>query len=323
MAHPGGGASTEVAITHPASIQAPILPAMIEAAELGRRARRLAAANEPVIGQVYFSPECHREYEALGFRASPGTTGGVALPDGPAYFTSRGSALGQVSGELIASAFAVFNPAVVVRCVDLGWSLTDAATIAAARTRGAAGQLTRILGEHPEGLERATELLRRAVAPLRVEGRPLYAGTLALGWPDEPMADLFHAGDLLREYRGDCHTASWITAGFDATEIGLLSELFLGIPLRTYVRSRAWSAGQLDAALERLAARGLVVDGAFTEAGRAAREDVERATDAQMRPAIETLGDDFDALVAILEPWGQAIRAAGGYLTSAAQLMGS
>jgi dihydroxy-acid dehydratase len=31
----------------------------------------------------------------------------------------------------------------------------------------------------------------------------------------------------------------------------------------------------------------------------------------------------FDALVAILEPWGQAIRAAGGYLTSAAQLMGS
>ena len=221
---------------------------MIDDAELSRRARRLANANEPVIGQVYFSPECHREYEALGFGPSPATRDGVALPDGPAYFTSRGSALGQVSGEVVASAFAVFNPAVVVPCVDIGWALTDAPTIAAARTRGAAGQLRRILGDHPDGLERATELMRRAVAPLRVEGRPLFAGTLAQGWPGEPMADLFHAGDLLREYRGDCHTAAWITAGFDATEIGLLSELFMGLPLRTYVRSRAWSDDELDLA---------------------------------------------------------------------------
>jgi len=299
------------------------LALMIDDAELTRRARRLAAANEPVIGQVYFSPECHREYEALGFGGSPATSYGVALPDGPAYFTSRGSALGQVSGELVASAFAVFNPAVVVPCVDLGWSLTDPATISAARTRGAAGQLTRILGDDPEGLERATELLRRAVAPLRVEGRPLYAGTLALGWPGTPMADLFHAGDLLREYRGDCHTASWTTAGFDATEIGLLSELFMGIPLRTYVRSRAWSDEQLDAAFARLEARGLVSGDGFTDAGRTAREQLERATDGQMRPAIEALGDDFDGLMSILEPWGDSIRDAGGYLRSAAQLMGA
>ncbi len=131
---------------------------MIDDAELSRRARRLAATVEPVIGQVYFSPECHREYEALGFAPSPATRGGVALPDGPAYFTSRGSALGQVSGELVASAFAVFNPAVVVPCVDFGWSLTDAPTIAAARARGAAAQLTRILGDRPDGLDRATEL---------------------------------------------------------------------------------------------------------------------------------------------------------------------
>ncbi len=156
-----------------------------------------------------------------------------------------------------------------------------------------------------------------------MEGRPLYAGTLGLGWPGEPMADLFHAGDLLREYRGDCHTAAWITAGFDATEIGLLSELFMGLPLRTYVRTRAWSADELDAALDRLTERGLVADGAFTAAGRADREAVERATDAQLRPAIEALGDDFDELIAILAPWGDAIRAAGGYLSSAAQLTGS
>jgi len=295
-------------------------PMFDEIDEVSRRARRLAAALEPVIGQVYFSPECHREYEALGFGASPGEVGGVALPDGPAYFTSRGSALGRAPGELVAAAFAVFNPAVVVPCIDLGWSLTDPPTIAAARRRGAVGQLARILGEAPAGLDRAVELLRGTTADLRPEGRPLYAGLLASEPPSEPLSELFHLGDLMREYRGDCHTAAWISGGFDATEIGLLTELFLGIPLRSYVRSRAWSDGDLDAAIERLTARGLLADGDFTDEGRVRREAVERATDAQLQPAVEALGDDVDELVAILEPWGTAIRSAGGYLTSPAQL---
>jgi len=151
-------------------------------------ARALAAALEPVTGQVYFSPECHAGYEALGFGASPAMMGDVALPDGPAYFCSRGSVLGQVSGEVVAAAFGVFNPAVVVPAVTGGWALTDAATIGEARTEGAVAQLHRILGPNPAGLARATELLRRAGDGLRPEGRPLYAGLLALGLPGDPIA---------------------------------------------------------------------------------------------------------------------------------------
>jgi hypothetical protein len=30
---------------------------------------------------------------------------------------------------------------------------------------------------------------------------------------------------MLREYRGDAHTAAWTSSGFDATEIGLMTEL--------------------------------------------------------------------------------------------------
>jgi len=129
--------------------------------------RELAAALEPVTGQVYFSPECHHAYEALGFGASPIELNGVAMPDGPAYFCSRGSVMGQVPGELIAAAFAVFNPEVVVPAVHIGWAKTDATTICAARTDGAVGQLKRILGDAPDGLARATELLARATASLR------------------------------------------------------------------------------------------------------------------------------------------------------------
>src|SRR5438132_14110408 len=101
--------------------------------------RALAGALEPFAGQVYFSPECHEGYVALGFSPSPADMNGVALPDGPAYFCSRGSVMGQVPGELIASAFAVFNPAVVVPAVQYGWTKTDAATICQARTDGAVG----------------------------------------------------------------------------------------------------------------------------------------------------------------------------------------
>lgn len=280
---------------------------------LSDRARALGGALEPFAGQVYFSPECHQAYAALGFSSSPMELGGVAMPDGPAYFCSRGSVLGQVPGEVIASSFGVFNPAVVVPAVTYGWTLVDAATICQARTDGAVGQLRRILGDAPDGLDRVVELLQRATAPLRPEGRALFAGLRSLGLPGEPLADAWRLADLLREYRGDAHIAAWTSGGFDATEIGLLTELYWGLPMRTYVRSRAWSSGDLDAAEARLIERGMVADGALTPAGREAREAVEVATDRQCRPIIEALGTDVDELVERLLPWGQSIRDAAGY----------
>jgi hypothetical protein len=281
--------------------------------ELSRRARALAGALEPVAGQVYFSPECHQAYESLGFGPSMGEVGGVAMPDGPAYFCSRGSVMGQVPGEVIAAAFGVFNPAVVVPAVTHGWTLTDATAIGAARTGGATAQLRRILGGEPDGLARAADLLHRATDGLRPEGKPLFAGLVSLGLPGDPIGDVWRLADQLREHRGDAHVAAWTSAGIDATEIGLLTELYWGLPMRSYIRTRAWSSDDLDAAEDRLAARGWVADGALTPAGRDAREAVEVATDAQCRPFVEALGDDLDDLVGILRSWGRAIVEAGGY----------
>lgn len=281
-------------------------------------ARAVATVLEPFAAQVYFSPECHTAYEGLGFSPSPGQGAGVALPDGPAYFCSRGSVMGQVPGELIAAAFAVFNPAAVVPAVTYGWTLTDAPTICAARTAGAVAQLVRILGAEPDGLARVTELLARATERLRPEGRPLYAGLRSLGLPGDPMGDGWRRADMLREFRGDAHTAAWTSAGFDATEIGLLSELYWGLPMRSYVRSRAWSNDDLDAAEERLRRRGLLDGDGMTPAGQEAREAVEVATDAQCDVIVAALGDELGELVDLMTPWGVAIRAAGGYLPGGA-----
>ncbi len=277
-------------------------------------ARAIARAIEPVVGQVFFAPECHERYVALGFSPSPGgTSAGVAFPDGPAYFTSRGAALGQAPGELVAAAFGVFNPEVVVPAVSYGWTLTDARTIAEERLLGAVEQLTRLLGERPTGVERATELLERALAPLEPWGRALFAGTLSQPLPGTPLGDLFRLGDRLREFRGDSHIAAWVAAGFDAVEIGLLTEPYWGVPARTYIRTRAWSDARLDVAEEGLRSAGLLDDDGLTDAGRAAREHIELATDAQMAPAIEALGDDLDELIALLTPMAEQVMAGAGY----------
>jgi len=285
-------------------------------ATISNSARALAGALEPIAGQVYFAPECHDAYQALGFAPSRGRAGEVALPDGPAYFCSRGSVLGQVSGEVVAAAFAVFNPAAVVPAVTYGWSLTDAAAICRARTEGATAQLARLLGARPDGLEEATVLLARACESLRPEGRPLYAGLVALGLPGNPVGDMWRWADRLREYRGDAHTAAWTSSGLDAAEIGLLTELYWGLPARSYVLTRAWSDADLDAATARLEARSFLSGGKLTDAGRQHREAVELATDRQCRPIVEALGGDLDRLISMLRPWGDTIRAGGGYLPS-------
>lgn len=277
-------------------------------------ARRLGSLLEPVVGQVYFSPECHANYVELGFDPSPGDADGVALPDGPAYFASRGSVLGQVPGEVIAAAFGVFNPAVVVPMVELAWTRTDAATIRAARAEGAVAQLRRVIGERPDGIGRAVELLTRAATPLPIGGRPMAAGIASLDVPDEPLAAMWHLGDFLREYRGDGHNASWVAAGLTATDIGVLTELYWGLPKRSYSRTRGWSEADFDASDHHLADLGYLEGDHLTQAGHHAREQLEQLTDVQMAPAVAALGADFDELCSILEPWGASVRAAKGYL---------
>lgn len=277
-------------------------------------ARRLASVLEPVTGQVYFARECHDNYVALGFGPSPRDVNGVPGPDFTAYFTSRGSVMGQVPGEVVAAAFAVFNPAIVIPAVTKGWSLTDAHTICQARDNGAIAALHRMVGDTPEGASTVRELLLRAVSPLRPEGRPLYAGLRSLPLPGSVMGDVWRLGDMLREFRGDSHTAAWVSKGITATEIGVLSELYWGLSIKSYSRTRGWSDDDYAEAIDSLSSRSLISgDGQLTTAGRELREEIEIATDEQMMPVLRALGDDVHTLIAILDPWGIAIRNAKGY----------
>src|SRR5258705_12117647 len=124
--------------------------------------------------------------------------------------------MGQVPGEVIAAAFGVFNPEMVKGQVDAGWAKTDAPAILEARRLGATESLRRILGDAPDGMARATELLRRAGDAASGETRALYSGLRSLGWPGDPIGDLWRSAHLVRRHRGGSPNCAFVACGRSA-----------------------------------------------------------------------------------------------------------
>jgi hypothetical protein len=263
---------------------------------------------EPIAAGVYFAPEAIDRYGKLGLDYVQG------------YFCSRSACLGKAPWTVVCAAFGAFNPAIVEHAVNAAWAKTEPDEILAARLDGAVDQLTRLVGEPDRDVARATEILFSLTDGVDPSGRALYSGLRSLPHPDPPMGALWRAADLVREHRGDGHIAAWVSS-FDSTEITVLTEHYWGIPPRTYVFTRGWNATDVDAAYERLEARGLIADGQLTPAGREAREEVERATDRAARIPVERLGDGADELFALLTPIARAIVAGGGYPTDPTKLL--
>ena len=222
--------------------------------------------------------------------------------------------MGQVPGEVVAAAFGCFNPKVVVPAVKAGWQIASREAILEARERGATAMLQRVLGDKPEGLTGLPTC--SAVPPPRLRGQAARSigGLRSLGFPGNPVGDLWRAADLVREHRGDSHVISWAVGGADAVEILLLTEQWWGLPARAYTPSRGWTDADMDAGFDRLQRRGLMTDDEqLTDAGRAFREEVEVRTDELERPVLDALGDDLDELLEHLDPWSEAIITAGSY----------
>ncbi|HEY7440190.1 MAG TPA: hypothetical protein VIC35_12420 [Acidimicrobiia bacterium] len=271
--------------------------------------RRLGKLVEPVAAGVYFAPEAHDAYAEHGLDFFEG------------YFCSRSACLGDVPWTVVCSAFAAFKPAAVEAAVTSGKTKADARTLAAARLAGATAQLERLVGPVAEAgkVARATETLFELTDGIDPSGRALFAGLSSLPRPGTALGDLWRAADLVREHRGDGHIAAWI-GRTNSIEITLLTELAWGIPAKSYVFTRGWSADEIDAASENLARRGLITEGALTASGRELRGDIERATDLAERELYERLDGRADELFELLQPLSSAIVAGGGYPTDPSNL---
>jgi len=252
-------------------------------------ARAAWGSLETVHVVAFFAPQVQAAYDAMGVRAARA-----------GYFAARSSALGAVGPDVVTATFYVFSPALVGRVVPLVWEAASPAAWATARSEGVAAALHEVLGD-PDVTE-AVELARRACAGLTVAGRPLYAGWRAVEWPEEPLLQLWHAGLLLREHRGDGHVTALMAAGLDPVEALVTGGL--AASNTDFVRAtRGWTGEEWAAGVQRCRDRGLVDDGGLTAAGVELRQQVERATDVLAMDGWAHLGGDgAQRLVELLRP---------------------
>ncbi|MFL6174179.1 MAG: SCO6745 family protein, partial [Marmoricola sp.] len=191
-------------------------------------ARRLFDLTEP-IGVVNFTADEPNDAMAeLGF---------TNYWDG--YFAGRSAPLGRVPADVVHAAFYNFAPGEVARHLPKVWDTTTPEAALAARERGCVAALRRLLGDlvgTPQ-VTRAADLLARAATSARSEGRVMYAALRALPMPDEPVARLWFAANMVREHRGDGHIVALVAEGIGGLESHVLAALDADIyPAETFGR---------------------------------------------------------------------------------------
>ncbi|NEB74786.1 MarR family transcriptional regulator [Streptomyces sp. SID14478] len=259
--------------------------------------RRMYELLEPICMVTFHADECNEELAALGHRT---------YWDG--YFASRAAPLGRVPAQVVHAAFYSFTEGEVARHIPSAWETIPPEVSLAARLRGSAASLRRILG--PEladspGLVRAADLTAKAATSAPTEGRVMYAGLRGVAMPDDPVTRLWHGATMLREHRCDGHIAALVGARVSGTEAHVLSALAQGIhPPESFGRLHHLPKKRLAAVMGGLRERGIVdADGRFTDSGRETQQRIEALTDELAAPPYDALSPaELDELVAGLAP---------------------
>jgi len=267
-------------------------------------ARRMHRLVEPIHLVTYLSGEPTEALMALGHRN---------YWDG--YFAGRAAPLGRVPAEVVHAIFYNFADGEISRHIPRVWDIATPQDALAARERGSAAALRRILGDlaGTPALARAAELATKAATGAPTEGRVLYAALRALPVPEEPVARLWHAATLLREHRGDGHIAALVAEGIGGTQAHVLHALSEGTPAEKFGRVHHLPAAQLAAVVDGMRARGLIeASGWLSDAGRESKQRIESLTDDLAAPAYDNLTpSELDQLTADLKPISAALDAAG------------
>ena len=270
-------------------------------------ARQTWRTLEPLHAMIYFVAEAAAEYARVG--VPPGRAG---------YFASRAAPMGAVSAETVIATFFNFNPDIISAVIPATWSSSPPADLTAARLRAADAALRRLLGDRLDGddVVAAADLARRAamVACEHLEGRPLFAGHVALEWPTVPHLVLWHAQTLLREYRGDGHIAALVADGVSGIEALVMHGAAGAIDPQVLQTTRGWPDDGWAAAAEGLRERGwLTGQGELTLEGARHRQWVEDRTDQLALAPYAALGEsDCARLRGLVRPLSRAIIEGGG-----------
>ncbi|MFG1932956.1 hypothetical protein ACGFK1_20275 [Mycobacterium sp. NPDC048908] len=264
-------------------------------------ARRFFDRFEPVHAVTYFAPEARTALDGLGFR-------GFWM----SYFAARSAPFGTVPAQVVTATFYNFAPERVAKALPAAWDVATPADALRVREESAAEALRRY-GVTDQEAAAAAELAEKAARNAPLDGRPLFAANLALDWPEDPVARLWHAVTLLREQRGDGHVAVLATLGLSGRECNVLHAAAGRVPKEMIMRSRDYDDAQWQRYCSQLSERGLLDDdGALTDAGRDFKQRIEDMTDVLALSALDALSDDeVERLFRVLTPITRKVVAAG------------
>ena len=274
-------------------------------------ARAMWTLFEPIHAVTYFAPEARAAFEEAGLR---GFWRG--------YFAGRAAPLGPAGAAVVTASFFNFAPAFVARAIPAVWDLITPEDALRTRLAGADAALRGLLAGREAEVTVAADLLWQAIGELDFSGRVLAAANAALPRPDGESpggewsgpARLWQAATLLREHRGDGHFAALAAADIDGCEAVVLRSC-KNLRREDMQPARGWTDEAWDNALTGLANRGWVgADGRLTDAGQAAHDAVENATDwAAARPWARLGPDAAAELAGVLTPLAMACAAALPY----------
>jgi hypothetical protein len=225
-------------------------------------ARRFFDRLEPVHAVTYFSPEARAALDGLGYR-------GFWM----GYFAARSAPLGVVPPEVVMAAFYNFTRERVAKALPAAWDIATPADALRVRQESAVAALRRYGVGEGDDVGAAADLAAKAARSAPLDARPLFAANLALPWPDEPLAKLWHAVTLLREQRGDGHVAVLAALGISGRESNVLHAAAGRVPREFIIRGRDYDDDEWNRIGDRLVRRGLLdEDGTLTDAGRRSRD---------------------------------------------------
>ncbi|GAB4085382.1 hypothetical protein GCM10028784_20120 [Myceligenerans cantabricum] len=253
---------------------------------------------------VYFIPEVREEAAGLG------VTGGRR-----AYFAFRSAALGPVPWQVTLAAFYNFSPR-SVQAVSGVWDVAPPEQWQAARFTAVHRAFQRVGANlSDDQVAEARSLIDPVVAGADYAGKTMAAANAAVPLPGDPLLALWQQITVLREWRGDAHVIVLAANGIGPCDCNVLQTATGHLPEALARATRLWSEEEVTAATARLVARGwLDAGGAATDAGIAAREQLEVETDEHCAALWTATGDtDARRLASLILPIHDAFTAARTY----------
>jgi hypothetical protein len=161
---------------------------------------------------IYLSPD------VFGWAAEWGWSNPFAF-----YFAGRGGMLGDVSAEVVCSAFGWFEPSAVKQFYEEGVAVAGATT-AAARMAEAHARWGRKHLVDVKGIDEIATVTEALVDGLEGSGLPLFVGWRAAARADDAAGRVAQLMQILREWRGGLHLVATTAAGLSPIEAILTNE---------------------------------------------------------------------------------------------------